>query len=248
MVNVSTGALIAVRDALSDFLTDVEEVSSSAARRESETDEACRRQLSAAKNDVEQSEALVASLTKEVDAAEEKLREISNMLYSLKKNVEHLQVRIENLEKQIYHLDSQISDLRAQLSRCENEDLRSQIQGQIQELEKRQNQFRAEKQSAVETLDATEKRMKGLYREQSDTKARKAELETRLEKEKVRCYHLKDKLDRLKNAYTRVVSELRAYVAAAKNFEAASSSTTQRNKNAVERCLSHIETYLNTGL
>ena len=64
MVNVTTDALKMVRDALSDFMTDIEGVASRAESRSTDTMNACDAQVSQAKGDVAQSEMKVATLEK----------------------------------------------------------------------------------------------------------------------------------------------------------------------------------------
>lgn len=62
MVNVTTDALRTVKEALSDFITDVEGVSSRAESRSSETMNTCNAQVNQAKGDVSQSEMRIAAL------------------------------------------------------------------------------------------------------------------------------------------------------------------------------------------
>ena len=59
---------------------------------------------------------------------------------------------------------------------------------------------------------------------------------------------MKDKLDRLNTTYSRVESDLNAYVAATKKFEQSTSEKTQSNTNAVEKCIESIEQYLSTSV
>ena len=82
----------------------------------------------------------------------------------------------------------------------------------------------------------------------SNAKSQKSQCESDLAVQKNRYNKMKDKLERMNTAYSRVEGDLNAYVAATKKFESSSSDKTQKSANAVEKCMTSIEEYLNTSL
>lgn len=248
MVNVTTEALKMVKDSLSNFLTDVEGVASRADSRSSEVVSSCKTQVNQAKNDVSQSEARIAALTREISQAEGKIQSTTNEINSITTRIPQMQSRIRSLDSQIMNLESQISALRAQLSNCDDPDQREQIQTQIDMLQNRVSQCRSEQQSLENELRNLEDKKAQLQQQLNATKSQKAQLESERSSEKNRCNKLKEKLERLKTAFGRVESDLRAYVSAAKKFETTSSDSTQKNVSAVEKCIASIEEYEQVSL
>ena len=248
MVNVTTEALKMVKDSLSNFLTDVEGVASRADSRSSEIVSSCKTQVNQAKNDVSQSEARIAALTREISQAEEKIQSTTNEINPITTRIPQMQSRIRSLDSQIMNLESQISALRAQLSNCDDPDQREQIQAQIDMLQNRVSQCRSEQQSLENKLRNLEEKKTQLQQQLNAAKSQKSQLESERSTEKNRCNKLKEKLERLKTAFGRVESDLRAYVSAAKSFETTSADSTQKNVSGVEKCIVSIEEYLATSV
>lgn len=246
MVNVTTEALKMVKDSLSNFLTDVEVVASRADSRSSEIVSSCKTQVNQAKNDVSQSEARIAALTREISQTEEKIQSTTNEVNSITTRIPQMQSRIRSLDSQIMNLESQLSALRAQLSNCDDPDQREQIQALIDMLQNRVSQCRSEQQALENELRNLEDKKAQLQQQLNAAKSQKSQLESERSTEKNRCNKLKEKLERLKTAFGRVESNLRAYVSAAKSFETTSADSTQKNVSGVEKCIVSIEEYLAT--
>ena len=256
MVDVTTEALKMVKDSLSNFLTDVEGVASRADNRSNEIVNSCRTQVIQAKNDVSQSEARITALTNEISQAEEKIQSTTNEISSITTRMPQIQSRIRSLESQIMDLESQIHNSRAQLSNCADPDQPNcdapnqcdQIQSQIDMLQNRVSQCRSEQQSLENELRNLENKKSQLQQQLNAAKSQKSQLESERSTEKNRCNKLREKLERLKTAFGRVESDLRAYVSAAKNFETSSADSTQKKVSAVEKCIASIEEYERVSL
>lgn len=248
MVNVTTDALKTVKDALSDFITDVEGIASRAESRLTDTMNTCNAHISKTKGDIVQSELKIAALGKSINQAEEKIQSITNELNFLAVRMPELMNNIHALGSQIAELESQIAALQAQLSNCDDQDQYEQIQSQIDILQSRVNQSWHEKKDSEDELRNAENKRVELLQQLDTTKSQKAQLESAHSTEKNRCNKLKDKLERLKMAYNRVELDLREYVSAAKNFEVSTSDSAQMNTSAVEKCIVSIEEYLKTSI
>ena len=69
-----------------------------------------------------------------------------------------------------------------------------------------------------------------------------------LSEAKKRHNRMQNQLDRLITAFNHVALDLQTYVSVAKNFENKSDTDLYNKKNAIESCISNIETYLSVSI
>ena len=93
-----------------------------------------------------------------------------------------------------------------------------------------------------------EKQKETLRQKINELKGQKSRYEERLSIAKKRKSQYQQKFDRLKSLLDATKSNLDDYINATRKFESSSSSSTNQNIQAVDKCISHIEEYLSTNL
>ena len=153
-----------------------------------------------------------------------------------------------NIEVEINGLQQQLSALQAQLADAEDDNIRQQIQSQINMVTQQINTLRREQSELEYQIQNAEKQKASLKQKVSKLKSEKARCEQELGIAKKRKNQYQQKFDRLKTILGTVNSNLDVYVNATRKFESSSTSSTGQNIHAVDKCIEQIEEYLSTAL
>ena len=243
MVDVSVEALQTVKDALTTFQTDIEGLSVRSANNADSVLADCKAHIGKT-----QVEGKISDLTKQISDLEARISRATNEYNALLSRIPQIENNIHSFNSMISSLNTQVASLRAQLANVEDDDLRQQIQAQINKLSRQVSQCEAERNQVEDELSRAEQKKTELQQTIGSAKSQKAECENELSVQKNRCNKLKDKLERLNTAFSRVEADLSAYVAVTKKFESSSSDKVQGNASAVEKCMASIEEYLSISL
>lgn len=248
MVTVTTEALQAVKTALADFRTDVGRISWQARSRAQDIEEKCILTVSEARKDVQQAEEEIRNL-------EQKIKELDSRIHQIRKDVETTREgiaakkrKVEELDSRIHALNRQAASLRRALSNAEDDKEKNGITSDIDQMERETRYCESEKASLMARIRDEENQMHTLEQELRNCNARREECQNELNRQKNRYEKLKDKLHRLQNVFSNLQSELREYIDAAKKFEITAENTAEKDKNAVERCIAYIDTYMSISL
>ena len=247
MADLSSEALQTVKKALKIFQADIDGLGLRASDASADIMEDCRNQMNRAKVEIAEAGALIASLEDRISNSDAKIAQASSEYSALTVRASKIQGCIQSRTAMMCSLNAQVSSLRAKLSGCGSDEERQQIQNQMVQLERQIAQCDAERSQLETELDEMEQSKSKLQQTIRNTKAEKAKMEEELLVQRHRNVKLSDKYERLKTAFHRVESDLQVYVSAAKQFESSASEKTQRNTNAVDKCISMIEEYLATS-
>ncbi len=248
MVSVSHEALNIVKSALNDFKTDISALPQQSDSSAQKIKEECSASIGQTAGELSVSENRIVELKTQEQFLEDKIRNGEQTINRLKESQASLQERLNRVDRQISDLHSQISSLDVQFRSEENEEFKKMIAGQISSAKENLNclndqQYEMKKQSDEITVkkNATEK-------EVSSAKTDKLKVEEKLSKEEIRRDKLQRKLDRQKNEYKHVESDLEAYLSAVKKFESSSKNAAQQSSSALNECISSIDSYLAVNL
>lgn len=248
MVDVSIEALQTVKSALTTFQTDIDGISLRASNCSDSVMQECKGHIDQVKSEISIVEVQITRLNNQISELENKINQVTNEYNQLITSIPQIQNNIRSLEYRISSINAQISSLRSQLANAEDDDLRQQIQEQIDALSQQAYQCEAEQDRLNIELRDMEKKKDELQQVINSSKAQKSQCENDLSVQKNRCNKLKSKYERLNSSFSIVENDLRAYVAATKKFENASSDGIQNNSNAIEACMASIEDYLSTNI
>ena len=149
---------------------------------------------------------------------------------------------------EISSLQQQLSALQAQLADAEDDDIRQQIQSQINMVTQQLNSLFREQSELEYQIQNAEKQKASLRQKVSEMKSEKSRCEQELSIAKKKKNQYQQKFDRLKIILGTVNSNLDVYINATRKFESSSSSSAGQNIKAVDKCIEHIEEYLSTAL
>lgn len=248
MVDVTTEALQTVKSALTTFQTDIDGIAQRSSNYSYSVVGACKEHINQTKSEVSQMEVQIVTLNKQIEDFERQINQSTNEYNNLVSRIPQIQNNIRSLDARIFSLNSQITSLRSQLANTDDDDLRQQIEEQISVLTRQLYQCEEEQDQLENELRNSEKKTDELQQDISAAKSQKAQCENDLSIQQNRCNKLKSKLERLTLSFGRVENDLRAFVAATKKFENASSDTIQNKTNSIESCMASIEEYLSTNL
>lgn len=248
MGDVTTEALQTIKSALDTFLFDINGISMRATNNADEITEECKNHLKRIKAEIAQVEVQITTLNKQIADLEVKIEQATSQYNALLARIPQLENNIRSLNLRSSALNLQITSLRSQLANTDNDDERQQIQKQINALSRQISQCEVERSQLETDLQNSEQKKAELQQTTNTAKSQKAQCQSELSVQKNRCNKMKDKLERLNMAYSRVETDLNAYVAATKKFEDDSSERNQSNSSAVEKCMESIEQYLSTSL
>lgn len=243
MVDVTTEALQTVKNALSTFQSDIDGLSIRAVSDSDDITEDCNNHIKQTKEEITQVEMKIMILNNQIADLEEKLEQATSQYNALLISVQQIENNIYSLNSKILTLNSQIVSLRSQLANAEDDECQ-QIQDQINALNYQVSQCEAERSHLDYELKSSEQCKVELQQIINSTKSKKSQCESELYLQKKRCNKMKDKLERLNVIYSRIESDLNAYVVATKKFENQALGKTQKNLNSVDKCIEHIEQYL----
>lgn len=248
MVDVSTEALQTIKNTLTTFKTDIDGISIRSTNNAENVMEGCKAYIGQTKTEVAQVEGQIAVLNKQISELEARIAQATNEYNALVLRIPQIENNIQSLNSRISLLNAQIASLRSQLANVEDDDLRQQIQDQINALSRQVSQCESERDQLEDELSRSEKKKAELQQAINFAKSQKIQCESELSVQKRRCNKFKDKLKRLNMTYSRVEADLNAYVAATKKFEGNSSDRIQNNTSAIEKCMESIEQYLSISL
>ena len=248
MADVTAEALQKVKSALETFQSDINGISMRATNNAGEIIEECKNNLKQTKTEIAEVEAQTATLNKQIADLEANIEQVTSQYKAFISRIPRLENNIHSLNSRISVLNSQIASLRSQLANTNDDDERQQIQEQINTLSRLVSQCEAERSQLKTELQNSEQKKAELQQMINTAKAQKAQCESELSVQKNRRNKMKNKLERLNTTYSRVESDLNAYIAAIKKFEGNASERTQSNSSAVEKCMESIEQYLSTSL
>lgn len=248
MVDVTTEALQAVKNALANFQSDIDGISIRSANNANDITEECKVHIRQTKAEIARVEAQITVLNKQIIDLEAKIDQTTNQYNVLLARIPQLENSIRSLDSKISALYSQVSSLRSKLANTDDAGIRHQIQGQINNFMHQISKCETERNRTENELRDSEEKKNELQQVISSAKAQKAQCENDLSVQKSRCNKMKDKLERLNSAYSRVETDLNAYVTAIKKFERSSVDKVGNNNSSIDKCLEHIEQYLSTSL
>lgn len=248
MVDVTTEALKAVKNALANFQSDIDGISIRSANNADDITEECKVHIRQTKAEIARVEAQITVLNKQIIDLEAKIVQTTNQYNALLARIPQLENNIRSLDSKISALYSQVSSLRSKLANTDDAGIRYQIQGQINNLMHQISKLKTEQNRMEKELRDSNGKKNELQQIISSSKAQKVQCENDLSVQKNRCNKMKYKLERLNSAYNRVESDLNAYVIATKKFEVNASERAEGNRSAVEKCIDSVEQYLSLNM
>lgn len=243
MVQVDRNSLELTKDAINDFQMSLVRISGATANGTADMLGACQQVIKTVIQKVESSEKRIVVLQQKIQAFNDKIHALHCSIENLDKKIPATQQKIASLETEISVLEQQISQLNSQLAQAQDENIRRQIQARIDALS---NQLSKTKRSCGEYKDCLceyEKTRTEATRQLSQVKTSKADSEQELEKEKNKNNRLKTKLERLKNTYRHLESDVGAFIEAVGSFENTSSDRSQRSSASLGAMISAIDDY-----
>lgn len=247
MVTVTTEALEIVKRALMNFKTDVTGMAGRSSNKAVVINSECREHISRTRKVIEELEQVIYTLTQKITELEMKMKRMREEIENIRQLIPKLQSSIRSLESEERSIDSEISYLYSQKSQAED-GAQDQIQQQIDYLKQQSRYCREQADELRMQVRNYEEQRVDLEEKLKYARNEKTDCENELAFQRNRCNKYKDKLERLNMAYMRVESEMSSYLACMKKIESDSTGRAEENANAVDKCLTYIENYLDVSL
>ena len=248
MVSVSDEALAIVKSALMDFKSDIEGISQKSGNKAESITLECRSQI-------QQTKIIISGIEERINYTENQIKYLcdeiakdSSMLDSVDAHITLLYNRKHQVNFEIESLNSKIASLNSKLSGCENDEMRQQIQSQIEDKEGELYLAKRNLSALEAEISENENKKADLQNKIDKNKSMQMQYENELDILKNRNSKYKNKLERQKIAYNRIESDLNAYVDAIKKFESNSVETVQKDISAVDICITAIDGYMSVNL
>ena len=244
MASVSYEALATVKRALQSFQTDVAGAGFSAGNAAGNILSECQSSIRQTEDAVSAVEDEIRRLSWEIDQAE---RQLSACNYEwgriYHEELPALYKDIQGAEGQLYQLRGQIRALQAELPGLEDGEAKNQLLSRISALDEQRKITEGHLQQMEAAVAEKERRKEILQSQIAKLKSNLMGMESERATQKNRLGKWQNKLERQKSAFSRVESDLNAYVSAARFFESSSSGAAAASQSAVNRCIESIESY-----
>lgn len=244
MASVSYEALVTVKRALQSFQTDVAGAGFSAGNAASNILSECQSSIRQTEDAISAIEDEIRRLSWEIDQAEQQLSACNyewDRIYH--EELPTLYKNIQGTEGQLYQLRGQIRALQAELPGLEDGEAKNQVLSRISALDEERKNAEGYLQQLEAAVAEKERRRKVLQSQIAELKSKLMGMESERATQKNRLGKWQNKLARQKSAFSRVESDLNAYVSAARFFESSSSGAAATSQSAVNRCIESIESY-----
>lgn len=248
MADVSVDALQKVKSALSTFQSDIAGMSLRTNDQVQNCLSACHQKLDETQAKIEEIESAITKLNNKIETLDEQIGSATSQIQQLENAIPQMERRLRSIEMEINSLQQQRSALQAQLADTDDDEVRDQIQSQINRVTQQLSSLYREQSELEHQIKNYEKQKSSLQQKITDYKSEKARYEEQLAIARKRKSQYQQKFDRLKTLFGTAKSTLDDYTNAVRKFESSSSSHAEQNVQVVDKCIDCIEEYLSINL
>jgi chromosome segregation ATPase len=245
---VSVESLQQVKSALLDFKTEIEGLFVDVDSKVEDILQECSSYVAKLESDIRDQEALVKNISEEVLFLEDSIRNLFCTSNGLKMKLENLYSKIDDISTQRADFQKKLSVLNDQYHLERDFEEKLQLEQKITSLENKLEVSNINYTDVRNEIENIKKQRMDIDLTLDKSKSKKFNLEVKLSDQKRILKNLQLKLSKLK----RILEELRStsifYINTVKKVKYFSDDVTQKNLNAVGKCIRYIDEYLSVSL